>query len=288
MGGLVELVVEADALLGEGPVWDAEAQTLYWLDIKGKRLHSYDPQSKSTNTVALSAETGVVAPARSGGLIAARRDGFGYIDPQDGSFRPIADPEADVPDNRFNDGCVDPKGNFVAGSMDDTETSPSGQVYRLDPQGNVQKLFGGYVVCNGPAFSPDGRTLYFSNSDGREILAFPYGDAVGAPTLFATFTEQDGYPDGLCVDRNGHVWVGHWDGGRLTRYNPDGEIEQVVELPVPRVTCAAFGGPDLDTLYITSARVGMSADELAAAPLSGSLFAYTPETPGLALAVYAG
>ena len=211
-----KLVGKSRALLGEGPVWDESSETLYWLDIKGKALLAHRPGSNVDRCISLPIEVSAVAPRLEGGLIAATRNGFAFLDPQDGRLDQIEDPEAELPNNRFNDGTVDNMGNFIAGTMHDLEEENTGSVYCLDSQGSVKPLFGGYIVCNGPAFSPDGCTLYFSNSSAREILAFPYDAGmrdVGKPRLFTKITETNGYPDGLTVDLDGHVCCANWGGG---------------------------------------------------------------------------
>lgn len=270
-----QVVWQAEAQLGEGPVWDDRSGTVYWLDIKGKQLHSYTLRNERTRSVDLSIEVGAIAPRSKGGLIAATREGFAVLNSNDGSMVFLIDPESHLQDNRFNDGKCDPCGNFIAGSMDDKETNPSGAIYRLDHQHDVTLLSEGYVVCNGPAFSVDGHVLYFSNSVQREILAFPYDPKlgrIGKPRVFARIPEDQGYPDGLTVDSEDHLWCAHWNGGRVTRFNPQGMVTAVVRLPVPLVTSCTFGGLNYERLFITTARMGLSAAQLCEFPLSGSLF----------------
>ncbi len=282
---------EGNALLGEGAIWDARSDTLYWVDIKGKALHAFSPENQSNRRVELPIEVAAVAPRAAGGLVAATRDGFAILNPENGSLTFLVDPEAHLHENRFNDGAVDVSGNFVAGSMHDQETDASGTVYCLDAEGGVTTLFGGYVVCNGPAFSPDGRILYFSNSHEREILAFPYEPdqrCVGEARVFAKIAEDEGYPDGLTVDEEGFVWCAHWDGGRITRFSPDGEILRVIDLPVPRVTRCAFGGARYNELYITTACWGLNEAQLKQYPLSGSLFVVDAGIKGLPSPLFAG
>ena len=282
---------KSDALLGEGPVWDDRARILYWLDIKGKCLHAFNPRNQEERKTVLPLEIGAVAPRVAGGLIAATRDGFAILSPEDGTLTFLANPESHLPENRFNDGAVDVSGNFVAGSMDDREVNPSGAVYRLDVNGCVSTLFRGYVVCNGPAFSPDGRTLYFSNSHEGEILAFPYEPEsgwIGQRHDFALIPEADGCPDGLTVDEEGYVWCAHWDGGRITRFSPDGVVDRVIKLPVPRVTSCAFGGTQCETLFITTARWGLDELQLKQYPLSGSLFAVDAGVKGQPPPMFSG
>ena len=279
------------ALLGEGPVWDERNDTLYWVDIKGRALHAHRPGSKIDRRINLPTEVSAVAPRMGGGLIAATRNGFAFLDPKGGRVNQIEDPEAEFLNNRFNDGTVDNLGNFIAGTMHELETDNTGSVYCLDSQGVVKPLFGGYIVCNGPAFSPDGCTLYFSNSSDREILAFPYDAGireVGKPRLFTKITEASGYPDGLAVDLDGCVWCAHWDGWGVSRFSPSGDFLQFFELPIPRVTSCAFGGSDYEQLYITTASWGLNSAQMREAPLSGSLFVVTPGVKGMPSRAFLG
>lgn len=281
---MVVPVWEGQAELGEGVIWDERRLHLIWLDIKGRKLHFFSPATDHRRSVDLPAEVGAIALRGDGSLVAACSTGFTYLDPDTGRLNLIGDPERHLPENRFNDGTCDPAGRFIAGSMDDREVEATGHVYALEPGGGMRRLFGGFVVCNGPAFSPAGDRLYFSDSVGRAILAFDYNVTTGSatnPRRFATFSKDDGFPDGLTVDASGGLWVAHWDGWRVTRFLPDGVIDRVLHMPVPRPTRCAFGGPDLRDLYITSARIGLNAEALAQAPLSGSLFRSTPGVAGL-------
>ena len=286
-----KLVGKGKAILGEGPVWDESIDTLYWVDIKGKALHAHALGSDDERRINLPIEVSAVAPRVGGGLIAATRDGFAFLNPQDGMLEQIEDPEAECPDNRFNDGAIDHLGHFIAGTMHDSETDKTGTVYCLDGMREVKPLFGGFVVCNGPAFSPDGCTLYFSNSSDREILAFPYNAGsrqVGKPQVFAKIKEGDGCPDGLAVDQEGCVWCAHWDGGGVTRFSPQGNFLQFFALPVNRVTSCAFGGSNYEHLYITTASWGLNETQMQAAPLSGSLFVITPGVKGMPSRAFQG
>lgn len=288
---VAEVAWAAEAQLGEGPVWDDESATVLWLDIKGRRLHAYDVESNQKRSVALATEVGSIALRRAGGLVAATRDGFAFLDPTTGAMSVLADPEAHLPENRFNDGKCDTAGRFIAGTMHDPETSPAGAVYSLNGDGAVRCLFGGYVVCNGPAFSPDGRTLYFCDSAKRTVLAFDYDSvsgAVGRSRVFARFPPDQGYPDGITVDQEGCLWCAHWDGWRVTRFRPDGREAMVITMPVPRPTSCVFGGRDLDRLYVTSARIGLEEKALRAAPLSGALFCVPVAARGVPAARFSG
>lgn len=287
----VKAVWEAGADLGEGPVWDDETETVLWVDIKGRRLHAYTVKDDEKHSIELTTEVAAVALRKAGGLIAATRDGFALLDRVTGAIEVLSDPEAHLPDNRFNDGKCDPAGRFVAGSMDNLEKSATGTVYALGDDCKVSRLFGGYIVCNGPAFSPDGRILYFCDSAGRTILAFDYdpdSGNTGDSRVFARFSTQQGFPDGITVDSEGCLWCAHWGGWRVTRFRPDGSEDTVIEMPVPRPTSCVFGGRDLDRLYVTSARAGLDEKEILAAPLSGSLFCIPVETTGLPVSRFNG
>jgi sugar lactone lactonase YvrE len=226
-----------------------------------------------------------------GKLVAGFQTGFAFVDLERDEVTPIADPEADRPGNRFNDGKCDTAGRFIAGSRHYLEVEPTGAVHVLEADGATRRLFGGYAVCNGPAFSPDGRTLYFSDSVGRRVLAFDYDPArgeVGPSQVFARFGAEQGLPDGLTVDAEGFLWCAHWMGWRVTRLRPDGREDAVIELPVPHVTSCTFGGAALDMLYITTARMQIAPEDLAREPLSGALFKVAPGVTGLPAARFAG
>lgn len=277
--------------LGEGPVWDDRTEHLWWIDILEQKLFSMNNRSGDVQVIDLAVQITAIAFRSNSGMVAVGAGGFGFLNSETGVFSPVINPEASLSGTRFNDGGCDPQGRFIAGTMDLLEKAPLGSVYSWDGAADAGKLFGGYVVCNGPAFSPDGETLYFSNSAGKEIILFDFDPETGKafnPTLFARFEESDGYPDGLAVDVEGCLWCAHWDGWRLSRFAPDGRVDCIVEMPVPRPTSCAFGGPELTELYVTSARFGLTDQQLAEAPLSGSLFTIKTDVPGLPVPRFAG
>jgi sugar lactone lactonase YvrE len=274
----IDCVVQARAVVGEGPVWDDRAQVVWWVDIKGLALHRYDPASGADRSWPMPSRLGTVALREAGGLVGAFKDGFAFIDDETGAVTPIADPEAHLPGNRFNDGGVDAAGRFWAGTMDDAEKAPTGHLYRLDPGGHVATFESHIAITNGVDWSLDGRTLYFVDTVGGTIFAYEFDPAAGRPgarRVFAQVPPADGHPDGLVVDAEDHVWGAHWGGARLTRYRPDGTVERVLDMPAPQVTSACFGGPALDVLYVTSAAIGLDAAALAKYPHAGGLFAVT-------------
>lgn len=271
-------IADVKCTLGEGPVWDERAHCLYWVDIKAPAIWRLDPRTGATQSWPMPKAIGAIALREKGGFVAALKSGFAFVDLERGRVEVIARPKADRPDNRFNDGACDANGRFWAGTMDDLEKSPTGHLYRLDASGKVARFEAGFVVTNGIRWSNDNRRLYFVDSVNRAIWAYDFDLASGAPgarRIFARLDTSEGYPDGLCVDAEDHVWSAHWAGGRITRYRPDGTRERAIEIPAPNVTSCCFGGAALDTLYVTTARVGLSEAALARAPQAGGVFAVT-------------
>jgi sugar lactone lactonase YvrE len=278
------IAVAGDALLGESPLWSAGEDALYFVDIKSPRLFRHDLRTGGTRITSLREAVGAIALRRRGGLIAAARSGFAFIDSDGTMSHAFHRPEAEPPRNRFNDGKCDRAGRFWAASMDDAEQYATGNLYCLDAALQARRAAGGFVIGNGLGWSPDDRIFYFTDSVRRRIYAYDFDRAAGAIAnrrVFAAIADDAGFPDGLCVDADGYVWSAHWDGWRVTRYAPDGRIAEVLPMPVPRPTSCAFGGADLATLFVTSARVGLDAASLARAPLSGSVLAVRTGRRGL-------
>jgi L-arabinonolactonase len=274
----VECIARLACKLGEGPLWDAASRRLFWVDIKAPALFAMSPNARSPERWDMPEQLGAIGLRAKGGLVGAFRSGFAYIDLDTGAVAPVGKVAAHPPGNRFNDGHVDPRGRFWAGTMDDDERLATGDLFRLDPDGHVERFETGFMVTNGSEWSSDGRTFYFVESAQRRIWAYDFDMEKGRPgdrRLFAELDADAGYPDGLTIDADDHVWSAHWDGGRVTRYRPDGSVERVVPLPVPRTTSCCFGGADLATLFVTSATIGLDAKARDSAPLSGSVFAVT-------------
>ncbi|MHA1566247.1 MAG: SMP-30/gluconolactonase/LRE family protein [Alphaproteobacteria bacterium] len=287
----VECVLDGQADLGEGPVWDPARQLLWWVNITAPSVNRFDPATGQNEAIAVPDLVGALALREQGGLVLALRDGFYGFDPDSGVADLITKPDTGNPGNRFNDGKCDRQGRFWAGTMDHDEKTPSGDLYRLSPDGEVKRFPAGFVVTNGLGWSPDNKTMYFTDSAGRTIYAYDFDLATGEMEnrqVFARIEADGGFPDGLTVDGDGFVWGAHWDGWRVTRYVPTGRIERVVDLPVPRVTSCAFGGAGFDILYITSARVGLDGSALAKAPLSGGIFAVQTNAKGLPEPLFVG
>lgn len=277
-------VWNAEASLGEGPVWCADERALYWVDIERPAILRLATADGRTDEYPMPEAIGCIAFREQGGLVAGFQSGFAFVDLELGTVTPIADPEEDLPGNRFNDGKCDARGRFWAGTMDGACRQPTGALYRLDPNGNVHRMDDGYVITNGPAWSPDGRTLYHNDTMRRTVFAFacdPETGTIDDKRVFVRITEDDGYPDGMAVDSDGGLWLAHWGGSRVTRFTPKGRVDRVVRLPASQVTSCTFGGSDLRTLYVTTARIGLDAATLLDQPLAGGLFAVAVDIPGL-------
>lgn len=285
----VEVVQRAQALVGEGPVWIAAQARVFWVDIKGLAIHACDPSTGRAETWAVPERIGALIPRARGGFVALAKSGVKLCDAPFDRFESVLHPDADRPRNRFNDAKCDPFGRLWAGTMDDDEVEASGRLYRIDDLQTARRLKDNVQLSNGLGWSPDGRTMYFVETQRGLIWKYAYDvdDGTAADErVFAQVPPSQGYPDGLCVDADGGVWLAHWGGSRLTRFTPDGRIDRVLRLPVPQVTSCAFGGVGLDTLYITSAAIGLDAAALHAAPLSGSLFACRVGVSGVPVAPF--
>lgn len=280
----IDVAVRAQAELGEGPTWDAAAGRLIWVDILNCRVHTYDPATGRRTVRTTEQHVGAARPRAGGGLVLNLRDGIALLDP-DGTLR-TAHHEA-VPGRRANDAAVAPDGSLWAGTMRYDEAPGGGTLARLAPDGTHTTVLDDVTVSNGTGWSPDGRLMYYIDSPTRRIDVFDHdpgdGRISGRRTL-AAVEDGAGLPDGLAVDADGCVWVALWDGGAVRRYTPDGRLDRVVELPVPRVTACAFGGAGLTDLYVTTARTGLTAPH----PLAGALLVLPDAGKGLPQPAYAG
>ncbi len=267
------------AALGEGPVWWNGA--LWFTDIKQHKIHCFEPAGAKRSWDAPS-PVGFIAPFGNGHFLAGAKTGLYDFDPAGGAFSLIRTVEPQHPGNRLNDGAVDAKGRLWFGSMDDDESAASGKLYRLDA-GGLAVMDSGYVITNGPAFSPDGRTLYHTDTLEKVIYAFDTGEdgMLRNKRIFVRIEEGAGYPDGPVVDAQGCLWTGLFGGWAARRYSPGGALLQSVKFPVANVTKIAFGGAEFKTVYATTARKGLSPEDLAAQPQAGGLFRFQADVPGL-------
>ncbi len=271
-----ELLIDAHALVGEGPIWDADANVLWWVDIMSSELYAYDPQTGENREWNVGQHVGTVVQRASGGLMLALRDGFAAFDPDSGKLEMLADPEANLPGNRFNDGKCDPGGRFWAGTMAYENHSDQGSVYRMDTDHSVHRMIGAIGVSNGIIWSLDAKTMYYTDSLDYAIRAYDYDVETGGISNernIIDFPQEMGIADGFTIDEEGMLWVAHYGSSRVRRWNPDtATVLAEIELPAASITACAFGGPNLDQLYITCATLGMSDAEKAQQPHAGGLF----------------
>jgi sugar lactone lactonase YvrE len=285
----VECVADVRAELGEGPVWVAAEQALYWVDINGRRIFRLS-ESGERREWPTPMRVGSIAPRARGGFIAGTDRGIALVDLDQDRFEVVASPEQHLPHNRFNDGKVDRQGRFLAGTMDDREKGSAGALYRIDPDRTCTAIDGGYGITNGPAFSPDGARMYHSDTLRQVTYAFDL-DAAGEATnrrVFVQFGAGDGHPDGMTVDAEGCLWIALWGGWCVRRFSPDGDLLRTVEMPVEQPSSCAFGGPGLDRLYVTSATKGLDQTALAMQPNAGGLFMLIPGVRGIPDLPFAG
>ena len=271
-----EVVINLESELGEGPVWDVRRKLICWVDIIGGKIYQCAPDTKKMSTIAVHQMIGAIAICKNGDFVAATQNGFAFINRETHEVKMLANPEVHLPNNRFNDGKCDPEGRFWAGTMSFSEEPGAGSVYALESDLSVTKKIEGVTISNGMAWSIDHQTFYYIDSPAFEVVSYHYNKRTGHITNKKTvirIEEKEGSPDGMTIDREGMLWIAHWDGWQVARWNPEtGEKLTRVQLPVARVSSCTFGGENLDDLYITSAREGLTKDELQKQPLAGSLF----------------
>jgi xylono-1,5-lactonase len=279
----VRQVCPVGAELGEGPVWVERESALWFVDIKARRAHRWDPVKREHRFWTAPEQPGFLAPLHGGGFIVGLESGLHRFDPQTCEFVRWVDVEPHLPANRLNDGCVGPDGALWFGSMHDPEVEPSGALYRMDAHGRCRVLDEGYVITNGPAFSPDGRVFYHTDTSRRTVYAFdrPEAHTLVRKRVFVRIEEGAGHPDGTTVDQEGCVWIALWGGWGVRRYSPSGQLLTTVRLPCANVTKIAFGGADLRTAYVTTAWKGLTQEARAAQALAGDLFSFEAPAPGL-------
>jgi sugar lactone lactonase YvrE len=273
-------------LLGEGPFWSVRRGALFWVDILAPALRSLDLESGVVSTWDMPEKIGwAIECASHDGFMIGLKSGFARLDIETMHIQPIGHPEPDRPHNRMNDAKVDRAGRIWAGTMDDREVAASGALYRLDPALTWTRHDDGYGVTNGPTFSPNGATVYHTNSVDRTVFAFDLTDegALTNKRVFLRFDDSWGYPDGMCTDSDGGIWIAHWGGSRVSRFTPDGRLDRSIALPASQITSCAFGGAALDRMFVTSAAVGVETE-----PLAGALFEVDSGQRGIAPTLFAG
>ncbi|WHY72114.1 SMP-30/gluconolactonase/LRE family protein [Fictibacillus enclensis] len=283
----LELVHDAKAILGEGPIWDERSGKLYWVNILGKSIQSFDPRSGETKTFEIDQYPGTLALKEDGGFVLAAQHGFYHLElNEDGTsnLKKIADPEEHIPGNRFNDGKCDPRGRFLAGTLSLKEDKGAGSLYRLNLDRTVDVLMSDLTISNGMAWSDDGTVFYFIDTPTMQVKAYSYNldiGKVGEGRVVKDFTDELGAPDGMTIDDEGMLWVALYGGWGVVQIDPaDGKVLQKIDVPASNVTCCAFGGENLDELYITTARQQLSDNDLKEQPHAGGLFRYCPGVKG--------
>ncbi|MET1109980.1 MAG: SMP-30/gluconolactonase/LRE family protein [Allosphingosinicella sp.] len=276
-------VWDVAAALGEGPVWVGRDRALWFTDIKGRKVHRYDPAGGGKQTWVAPEQVGFVLPARHGGFVAGLMSGLHRFDESTGRFTLIAEIEPERPDNRLNDGVVDGGGRLWFGTMDNKESAKTGAFYRFERGVVAPTGLDGIAITNGPALSPDGRILYVVDTRAGTIDAADVGEdgTLGPSRAFARIDPSEGFPDGPTVDSEGCVWIGLYAGWEARRYSPAGELVERVRFPVANITKIAFGGEDLRTVYATTARHLLSQAEIERQPQAGDLFEFRADVPGL-------
>lgn len=283
-------VTHTRAVLGEGAIW--HNGKLYWVDIPEGRIYIYDPKRESERFIQLDSMVGTVVPRASGGLVVAMQTGFAFVDEERGTTTPIADPESDKPDNRFNDGKCDPAGRFWAGTMAVAEQGAVGALYSLETDGRVVKRLDGITISNGICWSLDHTTMYYIDSPTRQVVAYDYDPATGditRPRVVVEIPEEEGVPDGMTIDERGNLWIAIWGGYSVVCHDPNtGKRLAKVDVPAKKVTSCAFGGENLDELYITCARIDLTEEELKEQPYAGGLFRTDVGVKGVPSFAYQG
>lgn len=280
----VDHFLATDDVLGEGPLWHPVEQMLYWVDIESGVISRCDPslgQQTTIDRVPIGQKVGALAFMQPAGFLIAAERGIGMM-PEWGAPIQWRDEALSKPTgDRFNDGAVDRRGRFWVGAM---SSQPENNLYRFDTDGRIQIMQRGLTISNGIGWSPDNRLMYLSDSGEGVIYVYDFvlktGD-IQNRRIFYRPEPDAGVADGLTVDSEGYIWAGFWDGWRVVRFAPDGTIDRIYQVPVASVTSCCFGGPDLDTLYITTARVGLTPEQLAQQPQAGHLFMLKPGVTGL-------
>lgn len=271
------------AELGEGPVWVQRDHALWFVDIKKQQIHRFDPADGSKSSWDAPEQVGFVFPAERGGFLAGLQSGLYHFDETNGAFELVVKVEEDKPNNRLNDGVVDPQGRLWFGTMDNDEKAKSGAFYCFADGKVTATGVGDIAITNGPAVSPDGRLLYFVDTlkGTLEVVDIDYDGKLDNRRPFARIEKTDGHPDGPTIDSNGYVWISLYAGWEARRYSPGGELVERVRFPVANITKLAFGGADLRTAYATTARQLLKADEIAKQPQIGDLFEFRVDVPGV-------
>ncbi len=272
----IECIYEAKDILGEGPIWHPDEKKLYWCDNLRSCIHCYDPVSGNLQQWDMPEEVGSIVFRSKGGIVAGMKSGFCSIDLDSMKIEPIADPESDIPGNRFNDGKCDRRGRYWCGTMDAALTNPTAALYKLDTDLSCHRMDKGFICSNGMAWSPDNRTMYFADTRAEIVYAYDFDIETGTienRRQFISTAEIPGRVDGATVDTEGNYWCAHIHGAAIACYDPMGRLIRSIDMPVRQPTMCTFGGNNFDILFVTSATKFLKAGEAETQPLAGALFA---------------
>jgi len=271
-----EPVLEHQCVLGEGPLWDFENKLICWIDIVSGNIHEYSPTTNHFRSIPVHEMIGSIALNADGNFIIAIQNGFAFLNRKNGEIKKIANPEADIPGNRFNEGKCDPSGRFWAGTMSIREQRGVGSLYMLDHDLKTIKKLKGITISNGMAWSENKKIFYYIDTPTQQVIKYDYEDFSGNisnPKAIIRIEDKEGHPDGMTIDTEGMLWIAHWGGGQVTRWDPStGKLLLRIEMPVKKITSCTFGGDLMNDLYITSANKDLNAADLQKQPLAGSLF----------------
>lgn len=292
MAKILETAVQMRATLGEGPMWDEREKALYWVDIMGEKLHRYDPATGTNETREVGQPVGTVVLREQGGLMLAVRDGFASFDWESGKLEIVANPAERAEGTRFNEGKCDPAGRFWAGDMQFNAEPCNGKLFALEQDLTTRTMIENLCITNGIVWTQDHQTMYHIDTVPHEVRAYDYDLETGAISnerVAFHVPNNMGGPDGMAIDAEGMLWIAHFNGACVRRWHPGtGEVLQQIDLPVSQITACAFGGENLDKLYITTATENFSEEQFAAEPLAGSLFVAEPGVQGTLSYRFAG
>ena len=285
-----ELYYKMECLLGEGPAWDHRNRELLWVDIDNHTVYFLKDGTKIPEKFVFEQKIGFAVPRKGDEYIIGLQDGLYSFDRKDSSIKLICNPEPELIDNRWNDGKCDPDGNLWAGTMSTKDLYDQGGLYRLDRTMKLRPMLQKIGISNGLAWNSELGKMYYIDSPTRSIQCFNYkkrDNTLSPPSKVFKLPKEMGYPDGMTIDEDGMLWVAHWDGGCIARWHPEtGQLITTIEIPAPRVTSCSFGGKDLSQLFVTTARVGLSEEQLKKYPLSGSLFVIDTNTKGREITLF--
>jgi sugar lactone lactonase YvrE len=291
MSPSVRCVVQCKDQLGESPVWSAAEAAVYWIDVAKPTLHRFDTRSGVHERWDTGKPVGSFVLRAKGGLLLAYRGGFAFLERAGGTPEWFAPAGLALGEDRLNDGKCDRQGRFWVGTMDRNRTQPIGKIYRLDSDLSLHAVGEDIIISNGPSWSPDERTFYFNDSPRRVTYRYDFDARTGVirnRRPFVSFENMQGRPDGSTIDAEGGLWIAEVHGSRIDRFTPEGKLERWIDVPCERPTSLCFGGPRLETLFITSSTLGLSEETLAKQPLSGALFAVEPGVRGVPEVPFAG